>query len=199
MVKEIIRQCIVTRERLLKDELLRFVLDPEGHVIPDIRGKLPGRGVWVKAQKKIVVEALERKAFSRGFRQPVTVRPDLPELIRNLLHRDCLSALSLAYRAGDVIIGAAKLLESIGQKPVIYVLHSSEAAEDGCRRLDKKFIAATNFGDRLSNNNSFFSCEQLSSALGQPKVVHIGFLDGNAAKRFIRLAKLLEHYQNDNI
>ncbi len=130
---------------------------------------------------------------------PVSVRQDLPDLIQELLHKDCLSALSLAYRAGDVIIGSAKLLESIGKKPVVFILHSSEAAEDGCRRLDKKFFAVNNFGEETSNNFSLFSCEQLSSALGQPKVVHIGLKTGSAASRFVRLVSVLKHYQNDNI
>ncbi len=199
MVKEDIRQCVVTRERLLKEQMLRFVLDPNGCVIPDIRCKLPGRGVWVEATKKRVEEAIARKAFARGFKQPVSVVSDMPDLIENLLHKDCLSALSLAYRAGNVIIGSAKLLEAIGKKPIVFILHSSEAAEDGCRKLDNKFSAALNSGEMPSNNVSFFSCEQLSSALGQPKVVHIGLKDGSVTNRFRRLVNMIEHYQIDNV
>ncbi len=69
MVKEENRQCILTRERLSKDEMLRFVLDPAGNVTPDIRRKLPGRGVWIKASRCFIEDAVKRKVFVKGFGQ----------------------------------------------------------------------------------------------------------------------------------
>ena len=66
-----VRTCVVTRAKLAPDDLLRFVLSPEGIVTPDLRRKLPGRGVWVQTSRDAVAEALRRKAFTRGFKAPV--------------------------------------------------------------------------------------------------------------------------------
>ena len=41
--------CALTRARRPKDELIRFVLGPDGTIVPDLKEKLPGRGVWLTA------------------------------------------------------------------------------------------------------------------------------------------------------
>ncbi len=73
------RTCIVTRAKAAPEGLLRFVRAPDGAVVPDLRHKLPGRGVWVTADAKVVAQAVKRKAFARGFKAEVRVSETLPE------------------------------------------------------------------------------------------------------------------------
>src|SRR5437763_14545771 len=84
------RMCIVTRERRAPEELIRFVLGPDGTVVPDVRAKLPGRGVWVTAEAKLVAEAVRRQAFSRGLKASARATQDLPAETEALLERGCL-------------------------------------------------------------------------------------------------------------
>ena len=90
-----IRTCIVDRERKEKPFLLRFVLSPQGEVAPDVKGKSPGRGVWVTARKQIVDDAVKRRAFQRAFRKQVTVSDSLSLEVERLFKR---SALPNGYR-----------------------------------------------------------------------------------------------------
>ena len=76
-----LRRCIVTREALEKDQLLRFVLGPEDLVFPDLAGKLPGRGAWVKAERAVLEQAVKKNAFAKAFQAPAKVAPDLAERV----------------------------------------------------------------------------------------------------------------------
>src|ERR1700674_3747572 len=88
-----VRLCIVTREVKPTDEMIRFVVGPDGSVVPDLKRRLPGRGVWIKASRTAVTQAIRRKAFARGFRRDLRVPPDLVELTEALLERAALDAL----------------------------------------------------------------------------------------------------------
>ncbi len=113
------RMCAVSREVRPIDELIRFVVAPSGEVIPDLKRKLPGRGLWVSASRRTVAEAVRRHQFSRGFKRDVRVAATLPADTEALLERSCTEALAMAAKAGQVISGFAKvegLLEQ-GREP----------------------------------------------------------------------------------
>jgi predicted RNA-binding protein YlxR (DUF448 family) len=110
-----LRTCVVTRAKLAPDELLRFVLSPEGIATPDLRRKLPGRGVWVQTSRDALAEALRRKAFTRGFKAPVNAPADLPELVEALLLKDALQSLAMANKAGQAFAGAFKVEAEIAE------------------------------------------------------------------------------------
>src|SRR3954468_11360891 len=80
-----LRRCIVTREALEKDQLIRFVLGPEDELFPDLNGKLPGRGAWVKAERAVLEQAVKRNAFAKAFKAPVKLPSDLSERVGRLL------------------------------------------------------------------------------------------------------------------
>src|SRR5258708_35587184 len=65
------RMCAVTREVRPIDELIRFVVSPQGEVIPDLKRKLPGRGLWISASYQAVAEAVKRNQFSKGFKRDI--------------------------------------------------------------------------------------------------------------------------------
>jgi len=104
-----VRTCIVTRAERPPEEMIRFVLAPDGTVTPDLRRRLPGRGVWTTATADVVAQAARRKAFDRGFRGKAIVPNDLPARIDRLMEVDCLQSLSLANKAGLVTTGFAKV------------------------------------------------------------------------------------------
>ena len=107
------RTCIVTRVKGPPDAFLRFVVSPDGAVVPDLRRSLPGRGAWVTAEKAVVAEAVKRRSFARAFKMQVEVIPTLADMVDALLEKDALQALAMANKAGLVVAGAGKV-EGLG-------------------------------------------------------------------------------------
>ncbi len=107
------RRCIVSGASGPRGELIRFVASPKGEVVPDVEGKLPGRGVWLSARRKALDEAVRRNPFSHALRQKVTVGADLTEATERLLLRRTLDLLTLARRAGQAEFGAERVSERI--------------------------------------------------------------------------------------
>ena len=103
------RTCVVSREVRPIDELIRFVVRPTGEVVPDLKRKLPGRGLWISASRQTVAEAVRRHQFSRGFKRDVRVAPSLPADTEALLVRSATEALAMAAKAGQVVSGFAKV------------------------------------------------------------------------------------------
>lgn len=185
------RQCAVTRIVRPLDELIRFVLDPEGRVVPDLKRRLPGRGAWVTAAADTVAQAAAKGAFARAFRQPVKVDPDLAGLVEGLMEKAALGALSLANKAGQAIVGFVKVETAIAAGEVVALVHASEAAPDGRRKLDGKLARIRPEAPVIGG----FNGEQLSLALGRPNVVHAAVTDGGASAGFLGAAARLERFR----
>lgn len=185
------RQCAVTRMVRPPDELIRFVLDPEGQVVPDLKRRLPGRGAWVTAAADVVAQAARKGAFARAFRQPVEVGPDLAVLVETLLAKAALGALSLANKAGEVIVGFSKVEAAIEAGKAAALVHAAEASADGRRKLDGKLARARPGAPVIDGLNG----EQLSLALGRPNVVHAAVTGGGASAGFLGAAARLERFR----
>src|SRR3954452_4554762 len=93
------RLCIATRAVKPVTEMIRFAVGPDGMVVPDVKGKLPGRGVWVTGSHTVLAAAMSRKAFGRSFKRDVQVPRDLVATTERLLERSVLDALAIAYKA----------------------------------------------------------------------------------------------------
>jgi predicted RNA-binding protein YlxR (DUF448 family) len=106
-----VRSCALTRVRRPKDELIRFVLGPDGAIVPDLKEKLPGRGVWLTADQDIVAKAAKRNVFARALKTEAKVPEGLAGLVDRLLGDAALSALGLANKAGEAVFGHAKVEE----------------------------------------------------------------------------------------
>src|ERR1700684_4203138 len=100
-----VRMCAVTRQVRPIDELIRFVVSPQGEVIPDLKRKLPGRGLWISASRQTVAEAVRRHQFGKGFKRDVRAAPGLAADTEALLARSAIDALAMAAKAGQVIFG----------------------------------------------------------------------------------------------
>src|SRR5581483_12245564 len=131
--------CAVSRQVRPIDELIRFVVAPSGEVVADLKRKLAGRGLWVSASRKMVAEAVRRHQFSRGFKRDVRVAATLSADTEALLERFVADALAMAAKAGQVISGFTKVadaLERRGQAAVRALIHATDGAADGIRKLD---------------------------------------------------------------
>nr|WP_320144218.1 RNA-binding protein [uncultured Cohaesibacter sp.] len=187
------RQCLVTRESLPKDQMIRFVLAPDLSVVPDLKMRLPGRGVWVTAKHDLVKQAANKGMFARGFKQKVQKCDDLAELVANLMEKGCLSSLSMTRKAGQIVTGFAKVETSIAQRGAIGLIHAADAAEDGQKKLSQAVRRHYGSDCELPIVRRF-SAEALSNALGYGNVVHAALIAGSASKSFIKQVAVLEAY-----
>jgi uncharacterized protein len=182
------RTCVASRTRFSVERLIRFVADPDGNLIPDLRRRLPGRGVWVEATEQRVTHAVSTKAFARGLKRPVTVPADLPATVERLIRERCLAALALANKAGRVVLGFAKVESALDKPTIAALLHAVEAADDGCRKLDRKLPPAT-------KPLRMFTSAELSLAMGRGNVVHAALIKGGASGKFLEEAERLTRYK----
>jgi predicted RNA-binding protein YlxR (DUF448 family) len=189
------RTCIVTRRSATKEQLLRFVVGPDGSVVPDIRAKLPGRGAWVWADAATLALAVKRKAFQRAFKKDVTVSPDLVALVDRLLAEDALQALSFANKAGLVTSGTTKAEAAIAAKPVVGLIHAAEAGEDGRKKLGAAMWRRWGEQARTIPRIQIFTSAELDLALGRPHVVHASLTTGALSVGFIARSARLECFR----
>jgi predicted RNA-binding protein YlxR (DUF448 family) len=174
--------------------LIRFVRAPDGAVVPDLKRRLPGRGVWVEARKAKVQEAVTRKVFARGFKTETQVPAGLAGEVEALIERSALDMLSLANKAGRVVTGFGKVETALDRNSVAAVLHADDAAEDGKRKLAQAARRGTGGGEvRVL---SLFSSRQMDLALGRQNVVHAALLADPVSDAFIARAVLLARYRD---
>jgi predicted RNA-binding protein YlxR (DUF448 family) len=189
------RTCIVTREALPAERLIRFVAAPDGAVVPDLRRRLPGRGVWVTADAEHVRTAERKRLFSRGFGEDVKVEPGLAERVAGLLREAALSALSLARKAGALVTGFAKVESALGEGKVVGLIHAAEAGADGVAKLEG--AARRRLGVAAGDLPviRIFAGGELDLAIGRTNVIHAALLAGpagdNALSRVRALADFL--------
>jgi hypothetical protein len=199
------RMCAVTRAVRPIDELIRFVVAPSGEVIPDLKRKLPGRGLWVSASHQAVAEAVRRHHFSRGFKRDVRVAPALVGDTEQLLVRSAIEALAMAAKAGQVVSGFGKVEDALRQPraqglvqgPVRALIHASDGAADGIRKLDAlvRQNAGINDESREIPVVTALTSEQLDLALGRSNVIHAALLAGPASKTFLTRSQILVRYR----
>jgi predicted RNA-binding protein YlxR (DUF448 family) len=189
------RTCIVTCQTAPPAELIRFVAGPDGQVVPDLKGKLPGRGTWITATAEAVGEAVKRRLFGRAFKDEVRVAPDLARQIDEALWRDLKQALSLANKAGAVVSGFTKVEAAIREQQIAALLHSAEAAEDGRRKLGQAL--RKRYGDAISGIPVIadISGEELDLALGRSHVIHAGLVAGAGSDGFLARWRRLRSYR----
>jgi len=191
-----LRTCVVTREQKPPEELIRFVEGPDGQIVPDLARRLPGRGVWVTAERSAVAEAVKRKAFARSLKRQVSVPPDLPDLVERLLEKRVLDALSLANKAGLVITGFTRIEAAIASGTVAVLLHGREAAADGIGKLNRRFQAVCRQKGKPALIIQELTVEQMSLALGRSNVVHAALGAGGGTTNFLNEVGRLTRYRS---
>jgi predicted RNA-binding protein YlxR (DUF448 family) len=191
------RMCAVTRMVRPIDELIRFVVSPSGEAIPDLKRKLPGRGLWVSASHKTVSEAARRNLFGKGFKRNVLISPTLAQDTENLLVRGAVEALAMAAKAGQVVSGFTKVETALEARQARALIHAADGAADGIRKLDA--VVRQTGGNTDEPNQvpviNVLTSAQLDLALGRSNVIHAALLAGPAGKTFLSRCQILVQYR----
>jgi len=130
-----LRRCLVTGQSRPKNELLRFVIGPDGRVVPDLDCALPGRGLWVTAGRDELKRAVDRRLFAKSAHRAVAVDDDLVDQVERLLVRRCVELLGLARRAGNAVAGYERVSEFLRDRPGSVLLTATDAAAGGAGKL----------------------------------------------------------------
>jgi uncharacterized protein len=188
------RTCILTRVKRDPAEMLRFALAPDGTVTPDLKGKLPGRGAWVTADRSSIEQAVKKRLFARAFKAETQEASGLADLVDRLLEADALSALALCNKAGAVVTGFFKVETAIAAGKARVFLHATDGAADGLRKL-KQVIARGQGGALETPPISLFSTAQMSLCLGRENVIHASLSGASVTERFVEKCRRLIKYR----
>ncbi|PPD43453.1 MAG: DNA-binding protein [Methylocystis sp.] len=193
------RTCIVTRRREPPEGMIRFVRGPDGVIAPDIRARLPGRGVWVAGRAELVAEAARKRIFAKSLKEQVETPPQLAQDVDRLLEADCLQMLALANKAGAVVTGFNKVADAIGKGAPKLLVAASDGGADGKRKLGQTARrAASTKGDEndgLPPIVGLFTSSQLDLALGRTNVIHAALGYGGPADSFLSRCQRLAAYR----
>ncbi|MCB1457473.1 MAG: RNA-binding protein [Nitratireductor sp.] len=189
------RSCIVTREPLEPEKLIRFVASPDGVIVPDIRHNLPGRGCWVTAARSKVEQAVQKRLFNRALKGEFEIPLTLASDTDMLLERAALGALGMARKAGLVVTGFSKVDHAIRNGSAELVFHAVDAAEDGIRKLRQAATATRELGGPEIAATRIFTSSQMDLALGGHNVIHAAALDGGATGKLVELTRFLVRYR----
>ena len=169
------RRCIATGEVGDPALMIRFVVGPEGQAVPDVMGKLPGRGIWVTATKEALETAIKKKAFSRSAKEQVTVPDDLFEQTESLLARRLVNLISLARKAGQAVTGYEKVKGLLETERARLLVQASDGSERGKSKLHSP-----------PGKDVFIGCltaQELGLAFGRESVIHGALTAGGLSKQ----------------
>lgn len=180
------RRCVATGRVLPKERLIRFVVAPDGTVTPDLAGRLPGRGLWVAAERAALERAVAKTLLARAAQRAaagsvpagaITVPAGLADQVDALLAARCLELIGLARRAGQAVAGFEKVRSWLAEGRVAVVLEAADGAEAGRSKL-----AALAAGRPVID---LFDAAALGAALGRDIAVHAALAPGGLAKRLV--------------
>lgn len=183
------RRCILTGDRADPETLIRLAISPEGEVLPDVRGKAPGRGAWIGVSREKLEKALTngklKGALARAFQEGAIIIPaDLPERIDAALRQDLLDRLGLEARSSMLLTGSEKVDVACRRGQVRLLLHAADAKSDGRRKLDQAWrVGEETEGSGAAGTALPVDRGALSMAVGRENVVHIAITDTRAAAR----------------
>lgn len=181
------RTCIVSRRALPKHAMVRFVVAPDGRVVPDIAERLPGRGLWVRAEREAVVTACSRGHFAKAARRAVNVAPGLADEVERQLAARALSLLGFARRAGAIAFGHDRVREMIEGGRAALLIEASDASPGSRARMTARS------GDLPQV--ALFTREELGAPLGRDEIVHIALEAGPLTESFLAAARRLDEFR----
>ena len=161
--KEPQRSCLGCREVKDKKELLRFVLAPDRTLVPDLRGKLPGRGAYTCLRKSCLAKAATRKCFARAFKGEVLsgTADELIALVAARMEERIGGYLALANKAGKVVSGGESVIEALTRRSPGIVCVATDISPDIGQKI-------TGLATRLGVEHfSLFDKERLGALIGK--------------------------------
>ncbi len=184
------RRCIVTRQVRPVGELIRFVAAPDGSVVPDLKRRLPGRGVWVTATRDAVTKAVAKSLFARALKAPAKAPAELADNVGRLLRDAALGGLGLERRAGRLKLGFADVEALLRRGRAVLVIHAADAAADGVRKLEQ----AAHAGGSRPVTCRAFTGEELGLALGRENVIHAALERARGGEAAAERCRAYERY-----
>jgi uncharacterized protein len=180
------RRCVVTRTSQPRAGLIRFVVGPGGEIVPDLAGRLPGRGIWVSADAKALKQAATKGLFARAAKQSVRVPPDLAERVEAMLARHLVDLIAMARKAGHAVAGLEKTKAALVTGQARLLIQAADGSARGRAELRPP-----------AGENTLVSClfgHELGLAFGRDNVIHAAVLAGGLSDRIrdeaLRLAGL---------
>jgi len=170
------RTCIATGEQGAPERMVRFVVGPEGDIVPDLARRLPGRGMWVRAERSAVERAVAKNLFARAARASVRPPVDLAERVERLLLERALADLGRARRAGRAVAGFVKVEQMIGRRRAGLLVIADEADGDGVTKLSASGLPIVRLGDAAS----------LGGIFGREQTVYAAVAHDDAGGAFIQ-------------
>lgn len=190
------RMCIVTREALPADEMIRFVAGPDGSVVPDLKRVLPGRGCSVKAERRTLEKAVQKNIFARAFKKDVRPAADLADQVDHLLVTNMTGMMNMARKAGQFLSGTMKVDNAVRAGEALAVFHATDAADDGVRKIAQARKAwALTMEEEEPPAFQLLSYEEMAKLMGDNAFIHAVALAGQAGEGVVKRAKLLETYR----
>jgi len=177
------RKCIVSGDVQSKHGLIRFVVGPDGQIVADILGKLPGRGVWVSSDRAALEEAVKKNLFSKAARTKVTVPEGLIQEIDRQLARRTVDLISLARKTGDAVAGYEKVKDWLIKDYADVLIQSSDGSERG-----KSKLSTPQEGVFIG----WLTSEELGLAFGRQIVIHAALASGGLTSRIVEEAQRLK-------
>lgn len=185
------RRCLVTGESGPKAGLIRFVVGPEDVVVPDILGRLPGRGLWLTADRAVVETAVKKRAFARGAKRAVTVPPDLADRVEEALARRLIELVSLARKAGTAVAGYEKVRAWLTSGEAEVLMQAYDGSERGRAKL-----RPPHGPDSLIE---VLSASELGVAFGRENVIHGALAGGGLTARVVEEAARLQGMRTQHV
>lgn len=179
------RRCILSGQSFPRDNLVRLAIGPsdaEGacEVLPDPGAKAPGRGAWIVPDRAALESAIANGHFQRALTRAFKggrfiIADDLPGRIEAALVRSLADRLGLEMRAGNIVLGAARIEDEARRGRIALLLHASDSSEDGRKRLDQAWrVGQDAEGSGLRGTVLPLDRAAVSVALGRDNVVHLG-------------------------
>jgi uncharacterized protein len=190
-----VRLCVVTRTELPPAALIRFVAGPDDRIVPDLAGKLPGRGVWVSATRAAVAEAAKRGLFAKSLKRQIKTDADLPDRVDALLLAEARQVLALANKAGLLTTGFSKVEIALERGAAVALISARDASADGRGKLSRKFAAIRAAAGQPAPVLEELTSDELGLAIGGSNVIHASLAGGVLAQRFIVCCHRLGHYR----
>lgn len=176
------RKCLATGEVQPKYGLIRFVVGPDDQVVPDVMGKLPGRGFYVAADRAALEQAVAKKLFARGAKQPVKVPEDLVDRIEAMLARRVIDLISLQRKSGKAVAGYEKTKGWLQTEEAQVLIQ----AVDGSGRGKSK-LSTPHYGTYIG----WLTADELGLAFGRQTVIHGALASGGLTQRVVEEANRL--------
>lgn len=185
MSKETIeRKCIVEGVVKPQSEMLRFV-ELDNELLPDFNKKLPGKGMYITANRLILEKAIEKKFFHKVSKHNLKISEDFINMVENLVKQKALDSINIARKSGILLTGFEKVKEAIKKNNVEFIIQAIDAGHDGKEKMALLAKSLEIF--------NLFSIDELDATLNKDNTVHIAILKSDTSRM---VYNNLKKYQN---